>query len=200
MKDFVKFLSHKTFSPIEIPEDIIHAAFRLTVEDNQYHFPAIGENAVHESIIRNGDELPVFLYRLGTLVRSSNISQKEIALRMLHGIMKEVCSCEVYFNNYIGRGFLIVHGEGTVIGSRNTIGKGFIIHQGCTIGHKKNGMGKPSGQGCQIGNNVTMYVNSTIIGELEIGDNVVIGAHTLVKENIPANARVINRVNQEIIL
>ena len=102
----------------------------------------------------------------------------------IHSLLKQFCNCEIYFNNEIDEGFYLVHGEGTVIGSRNKIGKGFVIHQGCTIGHKKNGTGK----GNIIGNNVTLYANSSILGELTIGNNVVIGAHILVLNNLEDNS------------
>lgn len=98
-------------------------------------------------------------------------------------MLKEICCCEIYFNNEIQKGFYIVHGLGTVIGSRNKIGDGFKIHQGCTIGHKKNG----EGNGSIIGNNVTMYCNSSIIGELIIGNDVIIGANVLVYKDIENN-------------
>ena len=199
MKDFVRFLSGKTFNPVAVPDEFTEEAFILTTKDYQYHFPEISGNTIQEAIIHNGEGLPVFMFRLGSLVTSSEFEQKNEVVHMLHWLMKEVCSCEIYFNNKIGTGLLVVHGEGMVIGSRNTIGDGFVIHQGCTIGHRKNGMGKPSGQGCIIGNNVRMYVNSTLIGEIEIGDNVVIGAHTLVKENIPSDTIIINKLVQEII-
>ena len=65
---------------------------------------------------------------------------------------------------------------------------GFKIHQGCTIGHKKNG----GGNGNAIGNNVTMYCNSSIIGELNIGDNVIIGAHVLVTKDCDANKIIVS--------
>ena len=99
---------------------------------------------------------------------------------------------EIYFNNEIGEGFYVVHGQGTVIGSRNKIGKGFVIHQGCTIGHKKNG----AGAGNIIGDNVTLYANSSIIGELNIGNNVTIGAHILVTKDVPDNTVVTIKNNQ----
>ena len=102
-------------------------------------------------------------------------------------MLKEVCCCEVYFNNNIKEGFYIVHGEGLVIGSRNSIGKGFIIHQGCTIGHKING----SGNGNFIGDNVTIYCNSSVIGELNIGDNTIIGANVLVNKDVNKGSIVI---------
>ena len=103
-------------------------------------------------------------------------------------MIKELCACEIYFNNTIDEGFYVIHGQGTIIGSRNTIGKGFIIHQGCTVGHKKNG----EGNGVLIGNDVTLYCNSSILGDLNIEDNVTIGAHILVSVDIKKNSLVLN--------
>jgi serine O-acetyltransferase len=54
--------------------------------------------------------------------------------------MRKWCGCEIYFNNEIGEGFYIIHGLGTIIGSRNIIGRMFRIHGNCTIGHRKNGL------------------------------------------------------------
>ena len=64
----------------------------------------------------------------------------------------------------------------------------FRIHQNCTIGHRTNGLGKASGKGNRIGNNVTMYAESKIIGELKIGDNVVIGLGKAVFNNVSSNS------------
>jgi len=118
-----------------------------------------------------------------------NEKGKYVLKTKIHWLLKELCSCEIYFNNEIAEGFYVIHGEGTVIGSRNKIGKGFKIHQGCTIGHKKNG----EGNGNVIGDNVTMYCNSSIIGELKIGDNVVVGGHVMVYKNVENNTIVIQK-------
>lgn len=187
MKEFTNYLMNRLYKPFEIPELYIEDAFFLTKLDYKYHFPEITEENIRNLITKSGEALPVFLYRLGSSIYKSNLSNKDDILSGLHWLMKEICSMEIYFNNTMDQGLLIVHGEGTVIGSRNTIGKGFIIHQGCTIGHKKNGMGKLSGNGCKIGDNVRIYVNSTLIGELLIGSNVTIGAHTLVMKDVPDN-------------
>lgn len=120
------------------------------------------------------------MFRLGREIYENNLDELKF---QIHWLLKELCSCEIYFNNVIDTGFYIIHGEGTVIGSRNRIGKGFKIHQGCTIGHRKNG----EGNGNVIGDNVTMYCNSSIIGELNIGNNVVLGGHVMITSNILDN-------------
>ena len=139
-----------------IPDVLIENAFNKTVEDVQYHFPEITDEETKIRIETNNNELAVFLFRLGNELHLNKLDYLKF---QIHWLLKELCSCEIYFNNRIGKGFCVVHCEGTVIGSRNIIGKGFKIHQGCTIGHKKNGQGN----GSQIGNDVTMYSNSSII-------------------------------------
>ena len=163
MEEFVSFLLQKVYNPKHIDEKYIDAALRKTILDAKYHNQQLSDEVIIDKIITNNNELAVFLFRLGSELHR----QSEEALKsQIHWLLKELCGCEIYFNNEIGEGFCVVHGEGTVIGSRNVIGKGFKIHQGCTIGHKRNG----SGNGNSIGNNVTLYANSSIIGELNIGN------------------------------
>ncbi|WP_299060612.1 hypothetical protein [uncultured Polaribacter sp.] len=179
--NFVEFLQKKVYKPIQIPSKIIDSALKTTIKDIQYHFKELSKKDIIRKIYSNSNELTVFLFRLGNELHLNDLDELK---GQIHWLLKELCCCEIYFNNFIGEGFYVVHGEGVVIGSRNTIGKGFIIHQGCTIGHKING----SGKGNIIGNNVTLYCNSSIIGELNIGDNTIIGAHVLLNKDLEKGA------------
>lgn len=85
---------------------------------------------------------------------------------------------------FIGRkctidiGFKIWHPHGIIINNVN-IGKNFNVNQNCTIGDKEHGLGKfPS-----IGNNITMYAGSSIIGDIHVDDNVTLGAHSCLLYN-----------------
>lgn len=71
----------------------------------------------------------------------------------------------------IGKGLRIAHPSSIVI-TLCTIGNNFTVYQNCTIGQKfwKSGL-FPT-----IGNNVTMYANSSVIGAVNVSDNVTIGA------------------------
>lgn len=180
MDDFISFLLTKVYNSKSIPNEYITSAFHKTCADIHYHFPKITIDDIQNRITLNSNELAVFLFRLGNELYKNNLEELK---PQVHWLLKELCSCEIYFNNQIDEGFYIIHGEGTVIGSRNKIGKGFKIHQGCTIGHKING----EGNGNIIGDNVTLYCNSSILGELTIGDNVIIGTHVLVTNNIANN-------------
>jgi serine O-acetyltransferase len=190
MINFVNFLLTKVYNSKSIPDEIVVSAFDKTVADVQYHFPNLSFSEIESRIKSNSNELAIFLFRLGNEIHNKNLDELK---PQIHWLLKELCSCEIYFNTTIDVGFYITHGQGTVIGSRNSIGKGFIIHQGCTIGHKKNG----SGNGNIIGDDVTMYCNSSIIGGLKISDNSIIGAHVLVVSNLQSNEIVTADLNQK---
>ncbi|MCM1323831.1 MAG: serine acetyltransferase [Acetobacter sp.] len=73
----------------------------------------------------------------------------------------------------------LIHQVGIVISDRATIGKNCTIYQNVTIGRK--GEYAPT-----LGDNVTIYANAVVIGNVHIGDNAVIGAGSIVLKDIPA--------------
>lgn len=91
---------------------------------------------------------------------------------------RQIGLTEIFFSAEIGEGLKINHGGGTVIGARCKIGNNCTIHQGCTIGDRKGG--RPV-----IGNNVMIYAGSLILGDINIGDNSVIGANSVVIHSCP---------------
>ncbi|WP_320171770.1 serine acetyltransferase [Maridesulfovibrio sp.] len=181
LHDFTTFILSRAygFDAKLLDPGIIKNAADQSVADSKYHYDITAEE-VFARISANRNELPVYLYRLGRILYEKTPDHP--VLRCLHWVMREVCCCELYFSSKIDEGLLILHGLGTVIGSRNTIGKGLTIYQGCTIGHKKD-----DGKGSVIGNGVTMFANSLILGELTIGDNAVIGSNSLVLKDVPAD-------------
>lgn len=81
----------------------------------------------------------------------------------------------------MGDGNLLEHnGLGVVISSMAVLGSNCKIYQGVTLGSGRGGYPV-------IGNNVTIYTNSTICGGVHIGDNAVIGANSFVNTDVPAN-------------
>ena len=183
--NFIDFLLRRVFQSKSIPETIVIEAWKDVIKDVNYHFPSINEDDILDKVKTNQNELAMFLYRIGSKLHKV---KRDDLKSQVHFLMKDLCGCEIYFNSIIGEGFYIVHVEGTVIVSRNTIGKGFVIHQNCTIGHKLNS----SGTGNVIGDNVKMYCNSSVLGSLKVGNNVIIGAHTMVNKNIENDTTVIS--------
>lgn len=81
-------------------------------------------------------------------------------------------------------GFCINHYGGIVIGQSARIGTNFNIRHSLTIGHV-------NGKTPTIGNNVFVGANVVIIGGINIGDNCVIGAGSVVVNSIPDNSVVV---------
>lgn len=72
------------------------------------------------------------------------------------------------------KGTVFPHPIGIVIAKDAQIGKNCVIYQNVTIGKKT---GKTKEKAPMIGDNVTIYANSVIIGEIKIGDNAIIGTN-----------------------
>ncbi|HOO19306.1 MAG TPA: serine acetyltransferase [Paludibacteraceae bacterium] len=95
----------------------------------------------------------------------------------------------------IGEYFMIDHGTGVVIGETSIIGNNVKMYQGVTLGAKsfpldENGNPiKGIVRHPKIGNNVIIYSNSTILGNITIGDGAVIGGNLWVDKDVPAGAR-----------
>jgi len=99
----------------------------------------------------------------------------------------------------IGDSFTIDHGTGVVIGETAIIGQNVKMYQGVTLGAKSfplDANGNPI-KGIvrhpNIGNNVIIYSNSTILGTIKVGDNAVIGGNIWVDTDVPEGAKLVQR-------
>lgn len=92
-------------------------------------------------------------------------------------------SADIYYEVEMPEYFFVEHPLGTVVG-RAQIGNGLVLYQGCTIGG--NGGSYPV-----IGENVFLFSNAKILGKSHIGNNVLVGANTYIKDtDIPDNSLV----------
>lgn len=89
---------------------------------------------------------------------------------------------EIPWQAQIGESLHIFHGYSLVIHYQTVIGRDCVLRQSTTIGTSFQG-GAPV-----IGDRVDIGANVCIIGEITIGDDVVIGAGSVVVKNVPANA------------
>ena len=83
----------------------------------------------------------------------------------------------------LGKGCQVCHGIGLIVHPGTVIGDNVKLHQNTTIGLSKTG-GRPP----RIGNNVLIGANSVILGEITIGDGAIIGAGSVVVKDVPENA------------
>jgi len=91
----------------------------------------------------------------------------------------------------IGSGFFIDHGTGVVIGETSVIGNNVKIYQGTTLGalsFRRDERGRIIRGGKRhptIEDDVTIYAEATILGDVTIGKGAVIGGNTWIKESVP---------------
>lgn len=103
--------------------------------------------------------------------------------RLLQGLIFFLYNSHVPYTADIGAGTRLAYGGmGVVIHSQAKIGRDCIIGQQVTIGGRSRQPGVP-----RIGNKVYLAGGSKILGDLEIGDDVVIGANAVVIESLPSH-------------
>lgn len=99
----------------------------------------------------------------------------------------------------IGKGLFLPHTQGTVIGAWR-IGANATIFQGVTLGAREVDFSYSERSRPVVGNDVTIGSGAKVLGSLQIGDGVRIGANSVVLNSIPSNtlavgapARVVQR-------
>lgn len=105
---------------------------------------------------------------------------------MLRSIIFLMSSCDLSFRAKIGKHFRLAHPTGIVIGSGVVMGDQVWINQhvtlGGNLGKKKDGRAYPI-----IGSRVRILAGSVVAGPITIGDNVLIGANSVVTRDVPSN-------------
>lgn len=111
--------------------------------------------------------------------------------RVMTEYAHEKTGIDIHAGATVGEYFFIDHGTGIVIGETTTIGDHVKIYQGVTLGAKsfeldENGAPvKNIKRHPDIGNNVVIYANATILGgDTKIGDNCVIGGNTWLTHSV----------------
>lgn len=127
-----------------------------------------------------------FFYRKHLLIISYLTHRMNLTL---HGI-------DVLPGVSIGGGLRIEHPSGIVIGAGSSIGNKCTIMQGVTLGVRNVMRDINNNKFPIVGNGVFIGANSSILGGIVIGDNVIIGAHSLVLINCPTNSRFIGELRQ----
>lgn len=80
----------------------------------------------------------------------------------------------------IGGGLIVQHGYATIIAPRK-IGKKCWVNQGVTIGYTND-------DDCPtLGDNVTVYAGAKILGDIRVGNNVIVAANAVVVKDVEDN-------------
>ena len=114
---------------------------------------------------------------------------KRFFLARLVSQMGRACTgIEIHPGAKIGRGLMIDHGMGIVIGETAEVGDNCTIYHGVTLGGTGHDKGK---RHPTIGNNVLIATGAKVLGPFKVGDNSNIGANAVVLQEVPPNSTVV---------
>ncbi len=123
-----------------------------------------------------------------TLHRAAHALHKKghkFSARAISQGAKLLTGIEIHPGATIGKGLVIDHGSGVVIGETAEIGDNCTIYQGVTLG----GTGKDTGKRHPtLGNNVMVGSGAKVLGPFKVGDGAKIASNAVVLEEVPSNA------------
>ena len=108
--------------------------------------------------------------------------------RFLSYLTRFWTNIDIHPGAVIGNRFFIDHGAGVVIGETAVVGDDVTLYHGVTLGGTswRQGRRHPS-----LGNGVLIGAGAKILGAITLGENVRVGANSVVVENVPANQTVV---------
>ena len=141
------------------------------VSNKYYH--ANGEslfNSLHNA------QYSMYLYRMANLIKKE---YNDVDLcDKIYGLSKIVSSADLYYEVELPKIWFCDHPQGAVLG-RADYADYFSFSQGCTVGNNK-------GRYPRFGEYVTMFSNSKILGDCNVGDHVIMSANSYILDtNIP---------------
>ncbi len=127
----------------------------------------------------------VFLVRLGSAVRKIPGLGGFLGV-LIEYLIRIFFASDISCKAKIGPGLMILHGHDIVIGADSSIGENCKIFNGVTLGNKDTEI--PDNEQPKVGNNVIIGTGSKLLGSIVVGDNVKIGANSVVISDIPSDS------------
>ncbi|QUI72716.1 serine acetyltransferase [Pseudoalteromonas sp. M8] len=102
-------------------------------------------------------------------------------------IIRILFSSDISLAAKIGPGLVFTHGHDIVIGADVQIGENVRIFNGVTLGNKD--LFAPSiGNQPKVGNDVIICTGAKVLGPVEVGNGVIIGANSVLFRDCPDNS------------
>ena len=116
------------------------------------------------------------------------LKNHRVIARFLSQVARFFTQVEIHPGAQLSDGLFIDQGCGIVIGETAIVGKDVTLYQGVTLG----GTGKESGKRHPtIGDDVMISSGAKVLGNINIGSNVKIGAGSVVLKDVPDNCTVV---------
>lgn len=106
----------------------------------------------------------------------------------VRSIARVLYSMDIHPAAEIEPGIFIDHGIGVIIGETASVGRGTLIYHGVTLGATRVMKGK---RHPNIGRNVLIGANASILGPIKVCDGAKIGANTVVLHDVPCACTVV---------
>lgn len=137
----------------------------------------------------------IVYYRLGRWVHTARIPAivrvlLKILIRPVAIFIDIATNMELPPQADIGSGLFIPHTGHVIIAFNATIGRYCTLAQGTSVGHRAGGKEKTF-SGPVLGDRVYVGPGAAVLGPITIGDDVLIGANTVVIRSVPARAVVV---------
>ncbi len=111
-----------------------------------------------------------------------------VLARLLSQFARLLTSAEIHPGAKIGKRLFIDHALGVVIGETAEIGDDVLLYQGVTLGGTGNQCGK---RHPTLGNRVVVGAGAAVLGDIRLGDDVKVGAGSVVVHSVPDAATVV---------
>lgn len=122
--------------------------------------------------------------QLHRIAHDFHCNGREVMAQMLQSRSSEVYGVDIHPGANFGKGILIDHGTGVVVGETAVIGDNSSLLQGVTLG----GTGKASGdRHPKLGKNVLVGAQATVLGNISIGEGSMVAAGSVVLKDVPAS-------------
>jgi len=124
------------------------------------------------------------------------LKQVPLIPRIMSECAHEKTGIDIHPGAKIGKNFFIDHGTGVVIGETTVIGDNVKIYQGATLGalsfpkDERGRIIKGIKRHPTIEDNVTIYAEATILGDVTIGKGAIIGGNVWLKDSVPPGVTV----------
>ncbi len=132
----------------------------------------------------------VSVYRIANFLHKRNVP---LIPRIMTEYIHSKTGIDIHPGVSIGKGFMIDHGTGIVIGETTKIKDQVRLYQGVTLGalSPQSSLANPSlKRHPTIESNVIVYSGATILGDVVIGEGSVIGGNVWITDDIPPESRV----------
>ena len=133
----------------------------------------------------------LLLFRVSNAIYYSKARILGWPLFLLYRLYSEwLCCIELRVGTRVGAPLIIDHGFGLVINKNAVLGNGVRLRHLVTIG-VRGIEDERLGVAPTLGDNVELGCGCCVLGEIYVGDGVVVGANTVVTKSIDSGMRVI---------